>query len=117
MVAEEAPPQKLWGSFATSAAEAMRAQRSAFEGEGWTVNLGAADQTGGTMTARNAFWQATLTFDKTGGERGKVVVRMSELEATVPWAKSICPLTGRPLSPYLGGVPRRCAAARWLSPR
>jgi hypothetical protein len=79
MVAEEAPPRKLWGSFATSVAEAMQTQRSAFEGEGWTVSVGAADETGGTMTARNAFWQATLTFEKAGGERGKVVVRMSEL--------------------------------------
>ncbi len=81
MVAEEEAPRELQGSFGTSVADAMQAQRSALESEGWSVSVGSSGETRGVMTAQNSYWKATLTFERDGGagEGGTVVVRMTQL--------------------------------------
>jgi len=80
MVAEEeGAPREIRGSFDTSLAEAMQAQRSTLESGGWSVSVRSSGETRGVMTARNSFWQARLTFEQAGGNAGTVVVRLTKL--------------------------------------
>jgi hypothetical protein len=79
MATEEVPPPKMWGSFHAPIAEAMQAERSTLESDGWSVNVSSAGEDRGVMTARNSFWQATLTFERTGEDAGTVIVRMTQL--------------------------------------
>lgn len=79
MVAEEAPPRKIRGSFEMFLAEAMQAQRSALESAGWSVSVRSSGETRGVMTASNSAWKATLTFEQAAGDAGTVVVRLTEM--------------------------------------
>ena len=80
MVAEEeGAPREIRGSFDTSLAEAMQAQRSALESGGWSVSVRSSGETRGVMTARNSSWQARLTFERAAGNAGTVVVRLTKL--------------------------------------
>lgn len=75
-------PWEVRGSFDTSLADAVQAQRSAFEQAGWSVTLGPPGKDGRTMTARTADFVATLTFERDAGSSsegaGTVVVLLTK---------------------------------------
>jgi hypothetical protein len=72
-------PWEITGTYKSSIAEAMRAQRSVLEDNGWSVSVGPSGETHGAMTARKSEWEATLTFEKTPGDIGSVVIRLEEI--------------------------------------
>jgi hypothetical protein len=81
--AVEEAPREIWGSFEVPLEEAMQAQRSLLESEGWSVSLSPTGETRRVMTARKLPYKATLTFEEpTGsgaGKAGTVVVHLTEM--------------------------------------
>jgi hypothetical protein len=79
----EGVPSEIRGSFEMPPAEAMRAERSLLEREGWSVGAGPPGETSGTMTARRSGRTATLTFQQGGQAEdpatGSVVVHVEPL--------------------------------------